>query len=122
MPLWKRAPTVALFAFDLAWYARWVDVLYLPRLEMARHVPGSARFDTRELPPGCVTTGGIGARSQDTGARSGLRGVDQSPALRHRHLLRAVRATEGLPDRQLPGGGRGLLGHYPAQLLEESSC
>lgn len=51
----KRLPAVAFHHFDLDWYARFVDLLYLPDLGMAAAVPKHERFALGALPPGLTS-------------------------------------------------------------------
>jgi glycosyltransferase involved in cell wall biosynthesis len=53
----KRLPAELFYRFDLAWYARLVDILYVPDLGMSTAVPGHQHFDVRPLPPGTVPVG-----------------------------------------------------------------
>lgn len=51
----RRAAYGIGYHFDLEWYRRYVDVLFVPSLEMGEFIPGIDRFrDVRALPPGCT--------------------------------------------------------------------
>ncbi|HEU5295314.1 MAG TPA: hypothetical protein VFU71_11030 [Burkholderiaceae bacterium] len=52
LPAWKRAVARMFYRYDLFQYARLVDRLYLPSMEMARHVPGIETGRFASLPPG----------------------------------------------------------------------
>ncbi len=43
-----------LYRYDLAWYQRYVDRLYLPSLAMGEHIPGIDRSRMAPLPPGAM--------------------------------------------------------------------
>lgn len=43
-----------LYRYDLAWYRRYVDRLYLPSLAMGKHIPGVDPTQMAALPPGSV--------------------------------------------------------------------
>lgn len=48
----RKAAALAMYRYDLAAYARTVDVLFLPSLPMADHVPLPVRVPVVALPPG----------------------------------------------------------------------
>lgn len=50
----RRMLAKAAFHYDLLWYSRAVDLLYLPSLPMLEHVPVSSRLRAKALPPGTV--------------------------------------------------------------------
>ena len=41
------------YRYDLAWYSRYIDRLYLPSMRMGAHVPGFPQERMAPLPPGC---------------------------------------------------------------------
>ena len=41
------------YRYDLAWYSRYIDRLYLPSMRMGAHVPGFPEERMAPLPPGC---------------------------------------------------------------------
>lgn len=49
-PKWLAA--MAFHRFDLAWYSKYMDVVFLPDMGMAPSFPGKDRFRFRALPPG----------------------------------------------------------------------
>lgn len=50
----RRRLANAAFRYDLAWYRKYLDVLYLPSLPMGEYVPGAASLETKALPPGTL--------------------------------------------------------------------
>ncbi len=48
----RRALAKAAFRYDLAWYAKAIDLLYLPSMPMLDHVPISPKVQAKALPPG----------------------------------------------------------------------
>lgn len=54
LPGWKRLGALALYRYDLLQYRRLLDRLYLPSLEMVRHVPWVEATRMAALPPGLV--------------------------------------------------------------------
>jgi glycosyltransferase involved in cell wall biosynthesis len=56
VPLIKRRTAYLFYHFDLRWYSKVLDVIFLPSQRMAEHVPGSERFRAIEaLAPGGST-------------------------------------------------------------------
>jgi len=49
----KQAAAALFYRYDFWQYTRWVDVLYLPSLEMRVHLPFKAPFRVEALPSGC---------------------------------------------------------------------
>ena len=50
-----RLLTTAAYRFDLAWYSKYVDLLFLPSLEMSPYIPGWGQDPrVRALPPGLI--------------------------------------------------------------------
>lgn len=120
VPLAKRLPAQAFYHFDLAWYARWVDIVYLPSGRMARAVPRPNRFDLRALPPGTV----IDARPQRPGESHEPLCIlyigsisppyyDIGPLLRAVHRAPGVQLTLNFPPSELA-----KLDIHPAELLQ----
>lgn len=52
LPTWKRVGAHAMYRYDLWQYRRCLDIMYLPTLEMAAHVPWPLA-KAEALPPGC---------------------------------------------------------------------
>ena len=111
LPLWKRTPAIAAYHADLAWYRRYLDVVFLPSLMMAKAVPGAERFPaTVALPPGSEWQPSTAAASNDDTAQDvatqneapsdQLRvlyvGAARPPLYDITHLLDAVRNTPQL--------------------------
>lgn len=53
---WKQRVARHFYFFDLYAYRRWVDVLFLPSLEMLAHIPFTFPRTVLSLPSGCGTT------------------------------------------------------------------
>lgn len=48
----KRAVANVFYRYDLSWYAKTVDIVYVPDMGMTSSIPGSTRFEFHPLPPG----------------------------------------------------------------------
>lgn len=95
LPVWKRAAARLFYRYDLLQYARLVDRLYLPSMEMARHVPGIAAGRFASLPPGFAGR----ALPQRPGCR--LRLLYLGGFGEHYRMHALVRALHGLPEVEL---------------------
>lgn len=52
LPTWKKLSAIYFYKKDLKLYEKYVDVLYLPSLEMAKYISNNETFVIEELPPG----------------------------------------------------------------------
>ncbi|HEY6512499.1 MAG TPA: hypothetical protein VI032_10995 [Burkholderiaceae bacterium] len=91
---WKRGVARLFYRYDLLQYRRLLDRLYLPSLEMARHVPWFDPARMAALPPGVIE------RSPPPRARSGTLKLlyvgGMGPHYRMHELFRAVAGLEGV--------------------------
>lgn len=78
------------YHYDLRWYRRWVDVLYLPSMGMAPHVPVFPASRMRALPPGATIC-------DVPGPRDGLHLLYVGGLGGHYQLEESVRAVADLP-------------------------
>ena len=50
---WKNSIATLFYRYDLRQYRKWLDVLFLPTLEMRAHIPAVFNCRVEELPSGC---------------------------------------------------------------------
>ena len=85
------------YRYDLAWYSRYIDRLYIPSSRMAPHVPGFPAERMAPLPPGCQVVDGAEPRRSSGGLHllyiGGLGG--------HYRLEECLRAVAGVPGASL---------------------
>ncbi len=120
VPLPKRLPAQTFHRYDLAWYGRFVDVVYLPSARMASAVPRPGRFDLRPLPPGTAPAPGSGVATADGGPLRILYiGSISPPYYDIGTLLGAVRGLEGVElTLNFPDSEIHQLERHPRELLE----
>ena len=85
------------YRYDLAWYSRYIDRLYIPSSRMAPHVPGFPAERMAPLPPGCQVVDEAAPRRSAGGLHllyiGGLGG--------HYRLEECLRAVAGVPGASL---------------------
>ena len=85
------------YRYDLAWYARYIDRLYLPSARMGAHVPGFPEDRMASLPPGCEIVDEAPSSRADGGLHllyiGGLGG--------HYRLQECLRAVVDVPGASL---------------------
>jgi len=85
------------YRYDLAWYARYIDRLYLPSARMGAHVPGFPEDRMAPLPPGCEIVDEAPSSRADGGLHllyiGGLGG--------HYRLQECLRAVVDVPGASL---------------------
>jgi glycosyltransferase involved in cell wall biosynthesis len=120
VPPMKRVPAEAFHRFDLTWYARLVDLLYLPDTAMAALLPGPTRFDARPLAPGANSDPVTPDQHRySTALRIGYIGSVSPPHYRIDTLLSAIAETADVElEICMPEAERDVLTRYPSELLE----
>ena len=83
----------AVYNYDLSWYKRYVDVLYLPSMAMGAHVPIFPAQRMAALPPGCEL---VDSASPDNGQLNLLYIGSVSGHYQLHECVRAVAATPGV--------------------------
>lgn len=81
-----------IYRYDLRWYTRYVDTLYLPSQKMADYVPLFPQDRTRALPPGSLTKD-AGHKEND-----GINVLYIGGLGEHYKLHEAVKAVAATPD------------------------
>ena len=85
------------YRYDLAWYTRYIDRLYLPSARMGTHVPGFPEDRMAPLPPGCEIVDEAPSSRADGGLHllyiGGLGG--------HYRLQECLRAVVDVPGASL---------------------
>lgn len=94
LPSWQKHAAIYFYKRDLEIYEKYLDVLYLPSLQMADYIPNSNAFRIEELPPGhglkkkinspiieikkikLLYIGGIGANYKLHELVKGIEGID----------------------------------------------
>ncbi|QWW20276.1 glycosyl transferase family 1 [Schaalia sp. 19OD2882] len=87
----------SLYRYDLAWYSKWVDRLFLPSMEMGEFVPVYPKDRMRALPPG-GTPSDVARPSLQDGV---LTLVYVGGLGAHYRLHEAVKAVAGRSDTRL---------------------
>lgn len=116
----KKVAVKLFYRFDLTWYSKFVDVVYLPDLGMAAAVPGAGRFTFAALPPGANLRGtGDPCPSGDAPLQLVYIGSVSPPHNDVSPLLRSVAATPGaVLTISCPVAEAEVLAGYPSELLE----
>lgn len=116
----KKVAVKVFYRFDLAWYAKLVDIVYLPDLGMSSAIPGAGRFTFAALPPGTMIEGEGRPRASGGGqVRLFYIGSVSPPHNDVSPLLRAVRATPGVAlTISCPAAEAEKLEGYPSELLD----
>ena len=123
VPLPKQLAAKTFYYFDLAWYARLVDVVFLPDLGMADSIPGKKRFNFRPLPPGTVIAPDIASAStpsDDQTLRLIYIGSVSPPHNDISPLLRAIKDTPGAHlTLTCPSDEAAVIKDYPSELTDD---
>lgn len=125
VPIHKRALSIPLYRFDLLWYSKFVDIVYLPSLGMADSIPGAQHLRLAELPPAFTPADDVPDRPRsgpppDDGEgplRLFYVGSVTPPIYDVTPLLSAVRAVPGIElTLCCPESERDVLETYPEEL------
>lgn len=98
---WKNSMATLFYRYDLWQYRRWLDVLFLPTMEMRTHIPAEFTCRVVELPSGCerlLSADSKNCKSSDTASLSLLYVGGLGTNYNLKPLLQAV---SGLPDVRL---------------------
>lgn len=121
VPLTKRAVANVFYQYDLLWYSKVIDIVYVPDLGMTSAIPGASRLDFRALPPGTnVRADWTTDRNDDRPLSLVYIGSVSPPHNDISPLLRAVSATPGVeltiscPESEVSV----LAANYPDQWLD----
>lgn len=115
-----RLVAEAFYRFDLSWYSRFVDVVFLPDLGMAHSVPGAQRFNFSPLPPGTMATETEPNTSDGDGLELIYIGSVSPP---HNDITPLLHAVAETPRTHLtltcPAAEAAVMANYPKDLTAD---